>query len=84
MTYIYKVATININGISYTSRIRMLEAFLNKQDIDIALLQEVTSTNVNTFRQYTAHINQGTDKRRTVILTEEGLTVRNITRLPSG
>ena len=84
MPYIYKVATLNINGISSAIRIRMLEEFLHKQDIDIALLQEVTNPNLQSIRRYTAHINQGTEGRGTAILTKEGLSISNIKRLPSG
>jgi hypothetical protein len=62
----------------------MLEAFINKHDIDIALLQEVTSTHVNTLHQYDALINQGTEGRRTAILTKQGMTVNNVNRIPSG
>jgi hypothetical protein len=37
----------------------MLEEFLYKHDIDLALLQEVTNTNITMFRRHTAHINIG-------------------------
>jgi hypothetical protein len=62
----------------------MLEAFLIKHDIDIALLQEVTSTHVNTVHQYNVLINQGTEGWGTAILTKQGLTVNNVNRIPSG
>ena len=84
MTYIYKVATLNINGITSAIRLRMLEEFLHKQDIDIILLQEVTDPNLNALHRYTTHINQGTDGRGTAILTKEGFTISNTKRLPSG
>jgi exonuclease III len=61
-----------------------LEEFLHKQDIDIALLQEVTNHNLNSIRRYTAHINQGTEGRETAIMTKVGLSISNIKRLPSG
>jgi len=38
-TRTYKIATININGISSHVRIKMLEDYLRQQDIDIVLLQ---------------------------------------------
>jgi exonuclease III len=47
MTYAYKVATININETVSTTRLKMLDEFLQKQDIDIALLQEVTEPNLH-------------------------------------
>jgi exonuclease III len=62
----------------------MLEEFLHKQDIDIALLQEVTNHNLNSIRRYTAHINQGTEGWGTAIMTKVGLSISNIKRLPSG
>ena len=43
MLYTYKIATLNINGISLPLKIQMLNNFLLRQDIDIALLQEVTN-----------------------------------------
>jgi exonuclease III len=78
------VATLNINGITSAIRLRMLDEFLHKQDIDIMLFQEVTDTNVNAINRYKAHVNQGTEGRGTAILTKEGLTISNIKRLPSG
>jgi exonuclease III len=62
----------------------MLEEFLHKHDIDIALLQEITHHDLSTLRNYNAHINQGTEGRRTAILTKAELTVTNNKRLPSG
>jgi exonuclease III len=62
----------------------MLEEFLHKQDIDIALLQEVTNHNLHSIRRYTAHINQATEGRGTAIMTKVGLSISNIKRLPSG
>ena len=62
MPYTYTFATVNINGISSHVRLRMLDDFVRHQDIDIALLQEVTHTNLTTHRKYTAYVNVGTDK----------------------
>jgi len=84
MPYTYTIATININGIASHARLRMLEDFLCNQDIDIALLQEVTHSNFTLLRRYEAHINVGTDNRGTAILAKEGITITNITRLPTG
>jgi exonuclease III len=52
-----KIATLNIFGIVYNTPIGMLEDFLRRQDIDLALLQEVTRADLTTFRRYTAHTN---------------------------
>jgi exonuclease III len=84
MTYIYKVATININGIASPTRLKMLDDFLHRQDIDIALLQEVTQLTFYPAIQYTAHMNLGTEGSGTAILTKDGLDISNIKRLPSG
>ena len=43
MLYTYKIATLNINGISSPLKMEMLNNVLLRQDIDIALLQEVTN-----------------------------------------
>ena len=80
----FKIATLNINGIASKTRLGMLEGFLKRKDIDFALLQEVTHANLTTFRRYTAHVNEGTDRRRTAILVKEVLTLSDIKRLPSG
>jgi len=61
----------------------MLEEFLHKQDIDIALLQEITHPELSTLRNYNVHINQGKEGRRTAILTKAQLTVTNNKLLPS-
>jgi exonuclease III len=62
----------------------MLDDFLRNQDIDIALLQEVTHSNFTFLRRYEAHTNVGTANRGTAILAKEGITLTNITRLPTG
>ena len=84
MTHVYRVATLNINGITSVTRLRMLEEFLQKHYIDLALLQEITHPELSTLRNYNVHINQGTESRETAILTQAGLTVTNKKRLPSG
>jgi exonuclease III len=84
MRHTFKIATLNINGIASKTRLGMLEEFLKRQDIDFALLQEVTKTNQNTFRNYTSHTNEGKDRRGTAIVAKEGLELSDIKRLPSG
>jgi len=37
----------------------MLNEFIHKQEIDIILLQEVTHTDFEMIRGYTAHLNMG-------------------------
>jgi exonuclease III len=84
MTYVVKISTLNINGIVSKTRIGMLEDFLRRQDIDLALLQEVTRADLTTFRRYTAHTNTGTDRRGMVILVKEELVLSDIRCIPSG
>jgi len=84
MAQIYKVATLYINGIANCTRLRMLEDFLWKHDIDIILLQEVTSRNIDAMRRYTKYINIGTEQRGAAMMIKDGRTLTNIRRLPSG
>jgi len=37
----------------------MLEVFLYKHDMDLALLQEVTTSKITTIRRYTSYIRMG-------------------------
>jgi len=84
MICIIKLLTLNINGIQSEIKLNMLEGLLCQQEIDIALLQEVTSNNIQRLRGYTTHVNEGTEKRGTAIVTREGLSITDIKRLPSG
>jgi len=45
MHYTYRIITMNFNGITSSTRIQMLEEFLKRHDVDIALFQEVTNEN---------------------------------------
>ena len=62
----------------------MLEGFLWKQDIDLALAQEVTTPLLSAIRRYTAHMHVGTDMRGTAILLKDGTPITDIKRIPSG
>ena len=55
-----------------------------RQDIDIALLQEVTTTESSLIYGCDTHLNVGVDHRGTAIIVKEGLTLTNIKQLPSG
>jgi len=81
---VYKFATQNINGLAQRTRIRMLENFLWKHDVYIALLQDVTSSQIDTIRRYTKYTHTGTEQRVTAIIVKDGLTLTNVRRLPSG
>jgi exonuclease III len=80
----YKIATININGISNKTRIMMIGEFLRKQAIDIALLQEVTQPQIENIRGYNTHLNIGSEMRGTAIMMKTGLQATYLRRLPSG
>jgi exonuclease III len=84
MTDIYKVATLNINGLTSQKGIAMLEDFLIKHEIDILFLQEVTQPLFDNLRGYTAHTNTETTRRGTAILARDHLTLNNIVPLPTG
>src|SRR5215510_6533193 len=84
MPLTYLVATLNINGITAPVRRNMLSAFVTHRAIDIVLLQEVTSAIVACVPGYESHLNIGTENRGTAILVKEGLTSRDILRIPSG
>jgi exonuclease III len=72
MPWVVKIATMNINGIVSKTRIGMLEDFLRRQDIDLALLQEVTRADLTTCRRYTAHTNTGNGQERNADLSQGG------------
>ena len=62
----------------------MLEKFLYKHDIDLALLQEVSTTKINTIRRYTFYINMGAEGRGTAILAKDCYILTNIQRITTG
>jgi exonuclease III len=59
MAGIYKVLTLNINGIKAASLIGMLEGFIRNHEWDIVLLQEVVSPQLQVIRNYTTCLNIG-------------------------
>jgi exonuclease III len=62
----------------------MLEDFLWTQDIDIALLQDVTCQPLDVTSRNTQYINVGTEKIGTAILAKDGIMLTDIRCLPSG
>ena len=84
MRHIYRIASLNINGIANHTRIHMLQEFIWKQDIDIMLIQEVTNRAIEQICNYNKHVNIGTDQRGTAILVKDGIQIRNIKCLPNG
>jgi len=84
MPDIYKIATLNINGMATSPRIAILEDFLQKLVIDIVLLQEVTRPVFDDIRGFTAYTNIGTAGRGTAILTRDHIQLTIIVCLPAG
>jgi hypothetical protein len=84
MAYTYRVATLNINGISSVGRLRMLEKFLRKKEIDILLLQEFVIPDLDMLNGYAACVNVRTDMRGTAMVVKDPLTLTNAKKLPSG
>jgi hypothetical protein len=76
--------TLSINGIMQPSLLGMLEDFFRRHDVDIALLEEVTSLRLNAIQLYKSYLNIGTDQPWKSILTKNGVTITNVKCLPSG
>ena len=83
MADVYKIATLNVNGMASGVGMRMLDEFLHKQEIDNLLL-EVIHTEFDMIRGYMAHTNVGIHNRVTAMITRERVTLTNIMRLLSG
>jgi exonuclease III len=75
MPEIFKMATLNINSMATTTRVAMLEDFLQKRKIDIILLQEVKRPVFDDIRGFTAYTNIGTAGRGTAILAREDTSI---------
>jgi len=82
--YTYRVLTLDINGIESHNRIRMLEQFVHRHDVDIALLQEVTDGDKLICKGYHSTINIGTTGRGQAILHKLNIQLHRIERIPSG
>jgi len=84
MQYTYRIVTLNTNGIESHNRIRMLEEFVHRHDVDIALIQEVTDSDKLVCNGYHSTINKGTTGRGTAILHKLNIDLHRIERIPSG
>jgi len=73
-----KIATLNINGMTSSTRIAMLDALLRRQEIDIILVQEVTYHILNDFQAYTIQYNIGTNRRGTAIVERDGINLESV------
>jgi hypothetical protein len=58
--YTYKISTLNINGLTAPTKVRMLGDILRTQNIDILCLQEVSTPAINHRENYSTHLNIGT------------------------
>jgi exonuclease III len=79
-----KLASLNINGITSTTRHAMLEAYVRLHDLDVVPLQEVTRPLTIGLHGYNIQYNIGTTRRGTTIITRDTITVTNPVRIPSG
>jgi len=79
-----KIFTLNINGITARTTVRMLADFLRQHDFHKTFFQEMTSTEVSNVRGYNTHLNIGDFISVTAILARSMLHLTNITSLPSG
>jgi len=78
------IATLNINGITSTTRMQMLRNFINKHGIDILFMQEVTHPSLDNLKGYTVYCNIGTSQRGPAIVEKDNIELSNITKMPSG
>jgi exonuclease III len=78
------IATLNINGLSSTTRQSMLENFIPLHELDIVLLQEVTQQFTTHFSAYGIYYNIGTTLSGIAFVTRNTLRITNLFRLPPG
>jgi exonuclease III len=79
-----KLANRNIHALTAHTRIEMLEAYLQQHDIDILLVQKVTQHVLQDVLGYTTYYNVGIHGRGTAFMSNEGISLVNVTRIPSG
>jgi exonuclease III len=82
--HVLKIATLNINGMTATTRVGMFMDFIHRQNLDIIFLQEITNPDKLQINGYTLHHNVGTNIRGTAILARNEMTLTNVHKLPSG
>ena len=75
--------TLNISGIENSTRLRMLDDFLHRHDVDIAPLQ-VTNGDRLAVKGYQSIVNVGTLGRGTAILHTLHLQLHKPKRIPTG
>lgn len=84
MQYTYRIVILNNKCITSATQHHMLEAFLRKHEVDIALLQQVTPGTNITFRIYNSYLNIIMSERGTAILCKTELPLHTFERITSG
>jgi exonuclease III len=80
----YRIATLNVNGITSRVKLAMLADVVTRQDMDILLLQEVATPNFIMPMGYSVYHNLGSTGSGTAIIIRSQLELRKMLRLPSG
>jgi exonuclease III len=78
-----RLATLIINAVTAPTRIRMLEGFVRKQDLDVMFVQEVIDMVLDNMWGYKAYTNLGTTRSGTAFIAREKLELTEIKCLPS-
>ena len=85
MSFIYKLASLNINGIRNFTTQTLLKKLLFDEDIDILMLQEVNDENLDfLLPQFKCVSNVGEANRGTAIVYRANFGVSNIKKSPCG
>jgi exonuclease III len=79
-----RIASININDISTTTRVGMLIDFIRRHDLDLVFLQEETHPAILTVTGYTTYLNILANMSGTAILHKTEFPLTNVTSLPTG
>jgi len=79
---VFKIATLNINGLASRTTVEILEDFRRRQERDIPFLQEVSHFTIDTLRSYKTYTTVGTAGRGTAMVTINEIMITYITRLP--
>jgi exonuclease III len=79
-----KVATLNINGTTAPTKVRMIANFIRRHEIDLMLIQEATDPDTLNFWGYDTHTNIGTSMWGTAIVARKEMATKVVNKLPSG
>jgi len=66
---VFKIVTLNINGLSSRIKVEMLEDFLRRQEIGILFLHEDAHSTIDALRSNKTKTNRGTAGRGTAMVT---------------